>query len=352
MAEVFIISAVRTPFDSGVFADPSDGINLPDLLMHAAVGRAGIDAGRLEDSVWAGPFEPGNLPKRTAVGARGLFRLPVMAVNRPGAGSQQALHSAAQQVLAGDADLVMACGFDKALGMGAFPSWEASLESEAEAAGFSRQELDDYSYESCKRAKRAVRKGWFERQVISNGNAQADRPQQDALMFAPASRRALASLPPVGKPGGLFTLGNSARACDGAAILVLASVKAVGRYNLSPLARIAARCVVDCEAALQGSILVTRRALQQAGLGLDEVDIVEVDESFAALVLGWAREFQPSMERLNPTGGALAFGHAREAAGAVWITRLAHELARTRQQYGLFVASAPGVALATVIERV
>jgi acetyl-CoA acyltransferase len=165
----------------------------------------------------------------------------------------------------------------------------------------------------------------------------------------------MSSLKPVFKPDGVITAGNASQVSDGAAALILASPDAVGRYNLLPVARIVARTVVgsDPELMLDGPIAATRQVLARAGLSMTDIDLVEINEAFASVVLAWAKELEPDMSRVNPNGGAIAHGHPLGATGAALMTKLVYELQRTNTRYGLqTMCIGHGQATATILERV
>ena len=145
------------------------------------------------------------------------------------------------------------------------------------------------------------------------------------------------SLKTVFKADGVVTAANASQISDGTAALVLASPAAVGRYNLNPLARIVARVVVGTDPVLMldGPIPATRMVLEKAGLSLDNIDVIEMNEAFASVVLGWAKEIQPDMDKVNPNGGAIAHGHPVGATGAILMTKLVYELQRRKAKYGL-----------------
>jgi acetyl-CoA acetyltransferase family protein len=152
----------------------------------------------------------------------------------------------------------------------------------------------------------------------------------------------------------VITAANASQISDGCAALVLASIKAVGRYNLKPIARIVARTVVGSDPVLMldGPMTATRKVLQRAGLSLDDIDVIEINEAFASVPLAWAIEFHPDLERVNPNGGAIALGHPLGATGAILMTKLVHELTRTGRTYGLqTMCIGHGMATATIIER-
>jgi acetyl-CoA acyltransferase len=161
-------------------------------------------------------------------------------------------------------------------------------------------------------------------------------------------------LKPVFKLDGVITAGNSSQISDAAAAVLLASPKAVGRYNLTPRARIISRVVVGSDPVLMldGPIEATRIILKKAGLTLDQMDVIEINEAFASVVLAWAREFHPDMNRVNPNGGAIALGHPLGATGAILMIKLVNELERIGGKFGLqTMCIGHGMATATIVER-
>jgi acetyl-CoA acetyltransferase family protein len=164
------------------------------------------------------------------------------------------------------------------------------------------------------------------------------------------------SLRPVFKEDGVITAGNSSQVSDGAAALVLASAEAVGRYNLTPRARLARRVVVGSDPVLMldGPIPATRQALQGLGLSLEDIDVIEINEAFASVVLAWAKELGlEDLRKVNPNGGAIAHGHPLGATGAILMTKLLYELERSGGHYGLqTMCIGHGMATATILERV
>jgi acetyl-CoA acyltransferase len=176
---------------------------------------------------------------------------------------------------------------------------------------------------------------------------QGVRPQPD--------RAKMSALKPVFRDNGVVTAGNSSQISDGAAAIVLASPSAVGKLNLTPLARIDTRVVVgsDPTLMLDGPIPATQKALTKAGLTLEDIDWIEINEAFASVVLAWAKELGADMDKVNPQGGAIARGHPLGATGAVLMTRLVHELQRRKLRWGLqTMCIGHGMATATIIERV
>jgi acetyl-CoA acyltransferase len=376
VTEAFIISAVRAPVGLGkptgalVSVSPVD---LTALLMQEALRRAGVRPHQLDDVVW-GCVTPigdqgGNLARLAVLRAGFPPQVPAVTLNRMCGSSQQAVHFAAQAILAGDMDLVIAGGTEmmshQPLGADYPKEWPSgipfklvhqgiSAEMMAEKYHLSRQELDDYAYQSHLRAMQAIQNGYFEGQILPITLADGTLVKVDEGVRMPPNREKMAALPPVFKPGGVITAGNSSQISDGSAALVIASTKAVGAYNLSPMARIVSRYVTGSDPVLmlEGPIPATRQVLQRCGLSLEQMDIIEINEAFASVILAWAQEFHPDFDKVNPNGGAIALGHPLGATGGILMTKLVHELQRIKGTYGLQVMCiGHGMATATVIER-
>jgi acetyl-CoA C-acetyltransferase/acetyl-CoA acyltransferase len=225
----------------------------------------------------------------------------------------------------------------------------------AEKWFLSRDELDDFSYQSHLRAMQAIQAGYFESQILPVTRPDGRLVSVDEGVRMPPDRQRMAALKPVFKPDGFITAGNSSQISDGAAALLLASARAVGWYNLTPLARVAARTVVGSDPVLMldGPIPATRQVLKQAGLSLDDIDVVEINEAFACVVLAWACDLDADLYRVNPNGGAIAHGHPLGATGAILMTKLVYELERRQKRYGLqTMCIGHGMSTATIIERV
>jgi acetyl-CoA acetyltransferase family protein len=230
-----------------------------------------------------------------------------------------------------------------------------SAEMMAEKWGLRREELDDYGYRSHLRAGQAIAKGYFRDQILPIELEDGRVITEDEGVRRNPDREKMASLKPAFKEDGVITAGNSSQISDGGAALLLASADAVGRYNLSPKARLVARTVVGTDPVLMldGPIPATKMVLQRAGLRLEDMDVIEINEAFASVVLAWQREIQPDMDRVNPNGGAIAHGHPLGATGAILMTKLVHELQRIGGRYGLqTMCIGHGMATATIVERV
>lgn len=378
MSEVFVISAVRTPIGIGkpngaLF--PFAPIDLTAAVLKEVVKRGGVETRQVQDVIWGVVTPVGdqgaNLARLGVLQAGFPPQVPAVSLNRMCGSSQQAVHFAAQAILAGDMDLVIAGGTEmmshNPLGSDYPTEWPKdfpyrlvhqgiSAEMMADKWSLSRDLLDEYAYNSHLRAMKAIRKGVFSDQILPITRPDGMTVTTDEGVRMPPDRDKMDKLKPVFKPDGVITAGNASQISDGAAALLLASPQAVGRYNLSPLARLAARHVVGSDPVLMldGPIPATRGALQRAGLTLDEIDWIEINEAFASVVLAWAKELgDVDMARVNPNGGAIAHGHPLGATGAILMTKLVHQLQHTHSRYGLqTMCIGHGMATATVLERV
>lgn len=375
-SDVFIISAVRTAVASGKETGalhPIHPVELTALVMRETVRRAGVDAARLDDVIWGVVTPVGdqgaNLARLGVLKAGFPVHVPAVSLNRMCGASQQAVHFAAQSILAGDAELILAGGTEmmsrQPLGADYPAEWldvghplihqGLSAELMAEKWNLTRDELDDYAYNSHIKAGRAITGGIFTDQILPVPLPTGDLFTVDQGVRRPPDRDKMRSLKPVFKEDGRITAGNSSQVSDAVAALLIASASAVGRYNLSPMARIVARVVVgsDPTLMLDGPIPATHKVLKRAGLTLEDMDVIEINEAFASMILPWQKELHPDMNKVNPNGGAIALGHPLGATGAVLMTKLVHELQRTQGRYGLqTMCIGHGMATATIIERV
>jgi len=381
MAEVYIIAAARTPIGAG---KPESGALYPmapvDLAAHVlrqVVRRAQADAADIDDVI-LGIVTPvddqgANLARLASLQAGLPPHVPAVSLNRMCGSSQQAIHFGAQAILAGDMDLVLAGGVEmmshQPLGRDYPKSWPAnfpyrlvhqgiSAEMMAELWHLGRQELDDFAFQSHVRAGAALQSGALAAQIlpveITSDDGSVRRVELDQGVRLPPNREKMAALPPAFKPDGVVTAGNSSQVSDGAAAVALASEAYVRRTGAAPLARLVARVVVGSDPVLMldGPIPATRRVLEKAGLRLDQIDRVEINEAFASVVLAWQKETGADPGRVNPEGGAIAHGHPLGATGAVLMTKLVDGLRRSRGRYGLqTMCIGHGMATATIIER-
>ena len=374
--DVFILSAVRTPIGVGKPTGalfPCAPLELAAGVMRASAQRAGVQPSWVDDVVWGCVTPLGdqgaNLALLAVLEAGFPVQVPAITLNRMCGSGQQAIHFAAQAILAGDMDIVIAGGTEmmshQPIGSDWPQEWPAdfpyalvhqgiSAEMMAEQWSLSREVLDDYAFESHRRAGNALQQGFFEGQILPLTRPDDVTVTRDEGVRIPPDRAKMAALKPAFEPDGVITAGNASQISDGAAALVLASPQAVGRYNLLPRARIVSRTVVGSQPVLMldGPIPATRQVLKRAGLSLEDMDVVEINEAFASVVLAWVKEFNPDLRRVNPNGGAIALGHPLGATGAILMTKLLNELERSGGRYGLqTMCIGHGMATATIIER-
>jgi acetyl-CoA C-acetyltransferase len=382
VAEAFLVDAVRTPV--GRRGGGLAGAHPADLGAHviaALLARTGVDPLAVDDVVFGcvdtiGP-QAGDIA-RTAWLAAGLPEaVPGVTVDRQCGSSQQAVHFAAQAVLSGTADLVVAGGVQN---MSQIPIAAAMLAGQAYGSGdpfsgshgwraryggqeisqfraadmiaakwgISRAEMEEFALASHQRAAGAIAGGSFGAEIVPYGEVAADEcPRPDTSL---AKMAALAPL----RDGGLITAALSSQIADASAALLVASDRAVHAYGLRPLARI---CHLSARGddpvmMLTAPIAATGHALRRAGMTLDQFDLIEINEAFASVVLAWQRETGADLAKVNACGGAIALGHPLGATGARLLTTLLHALVRTGGRYGMVtMCEGGGQANVTVIER-
>src|SRR4051812_27079310 len=384
MPEAYIVEAVRTPVgkkNGGLStAHPAD---LGAHVLAELVGRSGIDPSTVEDVVFGcldtiGP-QAGDIA-RTAWLAAGLpEEVPGTTIDRQCGSSQQALHFAAQGVMSGTQDVVVAGGVQNmsqipigaafraaaALGLeqpdpfSGSKGWVARYGNQpvsqfhgaeliSEKWGISREDMEEFALESHRRAIRAIDEGRFDREVTAYDGVIADEgPRRDT------SLEKMQSLKPVAE-GGRITAAVASQISDGAAALLVVSERALKEHGLTPRARVHHLSVrgADPIYMLTAPIPATAHALDRTGLSLDDIDLVEINEAFAPVVLAWQRETGADLAKVNVNGGAIALGHPLGATGARLMTTMLHELERTGGRYGLqTMCEGGGQANATVIER-
>ena len=380
-AEAYIVDAVRTPV--GKKKGSLAGVHPADLGAHvlrALVERTGIDPGAVDDVVFGcvdavGP-QAGDIARTCWLTAGFPDHVPGVTVDRQCGSSQQAVHFAAQAVMSGTQDLVIAGGVQSmnqipimaAMVAGqayGFPNPRSGSKGWAERYGdqeisqfrgaeliaqkwhISRREMEEFALESNRRAVRAVDAGYFVREIAQVGEFAGDEAPRVGTTL-----EKMATLEPI-VPGGRITAAVSSQIADGAAALLMASEAAVHRYKLEPRARIHHMSVRgdDPVLMLTAPIPATRRALDKTGLKLAQIDLVEINEAFASVVLAWQRELDADMSRVNVNGGAIALGHPLGATGARLMTSLLYELERRGGRYGLqTMCEGGGQANVTIIE--
>lgn len=375
--EAFIVSAVRTPSGRrrGMFAE-TPPIDLAVSVLRAAAAQAGVAPAAVEDVIFGCVTPVGeqgaNIARLALLKAGFPVAVPAVTLNRMCGSSQQAVHFAAQAILAGDMDLVLAGGVEHMTRVpmgsdypGAWPDvgydlipQGLSAEMMATRWGLTRADLDQFSYESHVKAADATRNGHFQAEITpvqapQDGGFRTLTVDEGIRFDADVAK--MAALKPAFREDGVITAANSSQISDGAAAVMVASAAAVQRLGLTPLARIHARAVVgdDPVLMLAGVMPATRQALARGGLRLADIDLFEVNEAFASVTLAWLREMDVDPTRVNPNGGAIALGHPLGASGARIMSTLVHELRRRGARWGLqTMCIGHGMATATIVERI
>jgi acetyl-CoA C-acetyltransferase len=355
-------------------------VDLGAHVLAELVSRTGIDPAAVDDVIMGCVSQIGpqsiDIARNAWLSAGMPESVPGVTIDRQCGSSQQAVHFAAQGVLSGTQDLVIAAGVESmsqvpmgsnvALPMekGMAPpfgqGWLARYGDQeisqfrgaqlmCEKWGIKRHQLEEFALESHARAIRAIDEGRFEREITPVGDVRTDEgPRRDTTL------EKMAGLKPL-REGWELTAATASQISDGAGALLIASEDAVRRYGLTPRARIHALAVVGADPVymLTGPIPATERVLSRSGLGIDDIDVFEVNEAFAPVLLAWSAETGASLEKTNPNGGAIALGHPLGATGSILMTKLLHELERSGGRYGLqTMCEGGGQANATIIERI
>jgi acetyl-CoA acetyltransferase family protein len=385
MREAVIVDAVRTPVgrrDGGL-----KGWHPVDLLAHtlrAVVQRSKLDPALVDDVIAGCVGQVGeqayNVARNAVLAAGFPESVPGTTVDRQCGSSQQAAHFAAQGVIAGSYDVAIACGVEcmsrvpmgsngangpgKPFGPGVMRRYNdvvfhqgIGAEMMAERWNITRTDLDEFSLESHRRAAQATTEGRFCNEIIpvpvetENGPAHISK---DEGIRANSTLEKLATLKAAFRPDGVITAANSSQISDGAASILIMERATADKLGLRPLARFVefAMAAEDPVIMLSAPIPATRKVLKRAGLSLDDIDRIEINEAFASVVLGWQRETGADLSKVNVNGGAVALGHPLGASGARLMTTLVHELQRSGGRYGLqTMCEGGGMANATLIER-
>ncbi len=382
MPEAYIVEAVRTPVGrrNGALA-AMHSADLGAVSLAALMERSGVDPGAVDDVILGCCDTIGSQAgdvARTAWLVAGLpEHVPGVTIDRQCGSSQQAVHFAAQGVMSGTQDLVVAGGvqnmsaipissamlvgqqFGFSTPFAESPGWLKrygdqevsqfrSAEMIAERWDISRDDMEAFAFESHRRAIRAIDEGRFDREIEPVGELRHDEgPRRDT------TREKMAGLRPLAE-GGRITAAVASQISDASSAVLIASAQAVKDHGLAPRARIHHLSVRGDDPVwmLTGPIPATRHALARAGLTIDDVDLFEVNEAFASVVLAWAKETGADLERTNVNGGGIALGHPIGATGTRLMTTLLHELERTGGRYGLqTMCEGGGQANVTIIER-
>jgi acetyl-CoA acyltransferase len=387
MREAVIVDAIRTP------AGKRNGklrswhpASLAAYVLKSLAERNKLDPGTVDDVIMGCVMQVGeqavNIGRNAVLAAGWPESVPATTVDRQCGSSQQAMHFAAQGVLAGAYDIVVASGVEVmtripmgaslADGLGSpwpqeeldryaatgLPPQGIGAEMIADEYGITRAELDAFGAQSQQRAALATAEGRFKNEIIP---VPVDLGDGQELLSADEGIRpgttaeTLAGLKPAFKPDGKVTAGNSSQIADGASAVLIMSGERAAELGLRPRARFHSFAVVGADPVtmLKGPIPATRKILQTAGLSLGDLDVIEINEAFASVVLAWAAETGADLSKVNPNGGAIALGHPLGSSGTKLMATLLNELERTDGRYGLQVmCEGGGLANATIIERI
>lgn len=384
MTEAVIIEAVRVPFGrrEGMYRETRPDALLARTLC-ALVERVGIEPADIEDVVVGCVTQAGeqgaNIGRLATLLAGFPVQVPAATLDRMCGSSQQAVHFASQAIAAGDMTYAIGAGIEsmtrapmfsnigggfEALNPDLFTRYEIihqgeSAERLADKWCISRAEADAFATESHRRAQAAAEAGLHGEIVPTSGLNMEGGPMvanRDEGIRPVIDPEKMAALPTVFRPdgNGVVTAGNASQISDGAAAVLVADKERAIADGFAPRARFLARVAVGDDPTMQlaGVIPATHKALEKAGLTLDDVDWVEINEAFATVVLAWAREFEPDMEKVNPWGGAIAHGHPLGATGGGLMAKLLAGLEANDGQVGLQVMCiGHGMSTATIIER-
>ena len=380
MQNAVIVGAVRSAV--GRKNGTLSGVRPDDLLadtLTALVQRTRIDPTEVEDVVIGCVSKVGeqgfNIARNAALIAGFPLDVCGTTLDRMCGSGQQAANFAAMGVMAGQYECVIAGGVENMtrVPMGSdgsgpgegplSPRLQAlytiipqglSAEMVAERWGLKREDLDDFSARSHEKAGRAIAEGRFTREIAPLTLPDGSVFDTDEGVRVPVNREKIAALAPSFKSDGVVTAANSSQISDGAAALLIMSEARAKALGLPPRARIVATSLagVDPAIMLTGPIPATQRVLKKAGLTLEQMDLFEINEAFASVVLAWERELHPDMDRVNVNGGAIALGHPLGCSGARLMTTLLHELERRGKRFGLqTMCIGFGQGIGTIIER-
>jgi len=385
MREAVIVNAVRTPIGrrNGKLKDVHPVV-LGSLVLREIVERTGIAPEDVEDVVFGCVTQVGeeslNVARNAWLTAGFPVTTPATTVDRQCGSSQQAIHFAANLIQSGVCDITIAGGVESMtrvpMGSNAvspgtpFPPelmerydlvpQGISAELVARKYGITRREMDEFSVISHHRASEATDNGYFKSQIVPvevslDGNGHREHFSRDEGIRPKANYEATAALPPAFNPEHAITAGNSSQISDGAAAVLLMSLEKAKQLGFKPRARIRAQAVVGTDPVLmlEGPIPGTAAVLKRAGLDLKSIDLFEVNEAFASVVLAWHKETGADLGKTNVNGGAIAVGHPLGASGAILMNRLLYELERRDLRYGLeTMCCGGGIGTATIIDRV
>lgn len=387
MINAVIVDAIRTPLGrrNGKLKNWHP-VDLAAETLKALIDRTGIDPGLIDDVVMGCVMQVGeqafNIGRNAVLAAGWPDTVPATTIDRQCGSSQQAAHFAAQGVMAGAYDIVVAAGVEvmtrvpmgsaMADGKYGFPFGTAvgaryapqgglvpqgiSAELIADKWNISRDDMDTFGLRSQTYALRATNEGRFDREILPVLDAEGNMMTTDEGL-RDTTMESLGMLKPSFRPveeGGRVTPGNASQITDGASAILIMSEEKANELGLTPRARFVNFSLAgdDPRYMLTAPIPATHKVLQRAGLTIDDIDLVEINEAFASVVLAWEKELHPDMDRVNQNGGAIALGHPLGCSGARLMTTLLNELERTGGRYGLqTMCEGGGMANATIIER-
>ncbi|MGH1488636.1 MAG: thiolase family protein [Acidimicrobiales bacterium] len=387
MPEAVIVDAVRTP--GGKRNGKLKDWHAADLAAHvlkALEERNKLDPGLVDDVIMGCVMQVGeqslNIGRNAVLSAGWPESVPATTVDRQCGSSQQALHFAAQGVLAGAYDVVVAAGVEvmTRTPMGAsvvegkmgipfpdpmqkryeetgLPPQGIGADMIADEYEISRADLDAFGAQSQQRAEVATAEGRFEQEIVPvdvDLDGTVETMTADEGIRPGTTAETLAGLKPAFKEDGKITAGNSSQISDGASAVLVMSAEKAAELGLKPRARFHAFAVAGADPVtmLKGPIPATKKILEKTGLSIDDIDLFEVNEAFASVVLAWQKETGADMSKVNVNGGAIALGHPLGSSGTKLMSTLLNELERTGGRYGLQVmCEGGGMANATIIER-
>jgi acetyl-CoA C-acetyltransferase len=382
MTEAFIIDAVRLAGGrrKGRLAN-IHAVDLGAMSLNAIVARTDFDPAALDDVIFGCVTQAGeqsqHVGRNCVLASRLPQSVPAVTIDRQCGSSQQALHFAAQAVMAGAQDLVIAGGVESMTRVpmgsaiiGAQP-WPTSVqerfhvtafsqfqgaEAIAKKWGYDREAADRFALESHQRAAAAIKANAFAKEIVPVRVTLADGSEvthdRDEGVRLDASLGALSKLEPI-QPGGVITAGNASQVCDGSSAVLVASERAVKLHGFKPLARVVNMTVTagDPVIMLEEPLYATQKALGRAGMSLESIDLFEVNEAFAPIPLAWLKHTGADPQKLNVNGGAIALGHPLGASGTKLMATLVHALRARKKKYGLqTMCEGGGMANVTIVE--
>ncbi|MFZ4583856.1 MAG: thiolase family protein [Acidimicrobiia bacterium] len=382
MTTAVIVDAVRSPLGrrNGSLKDVLP-VDLAAHVLRSLVERNQLDPALVDDVIMGNVMQTGdhalNIGRNAALAAGFPESVPGVTIDRQCGSSQQSLHFAAQGVMAGEYDVVIAAGVESmtrvpmgatlTAGSNPFGSMATrypnlvpqglSAELIAKQWNISREQNDRFSLESHQKAAKAREEGRFEQEIAPTKVTTDDGEvlfDFDEGIRPDSSIEKLASLKPAFSEDGVITAGNSSQITDGASAVLVMSEDKANALGLRPRARFVSFALagVDPVTMLTGPIPATQKILKKSGLSLDDIDLVEINEAFAPVVLAWEQELHPDMSKVNVNGGAIALGHPLGASGGRLMATLLNELERSGGRYGLqTMCEGGGMANATIIER-